>query len=553
MGLSSESVIDYVKELLNGKIIVPSIQREYVWARTDVRDLLDSLYRGYPVGSLLLWKTELEVPFKPAAVVQARHSVFKPLYLLDGQQRLTSLAWVYRPSSRVNGAALDVRFDLRDEQFVNPSAVQRKDPMLIPVTAVIQDDAQLMPILISAGIEPSDPGFQVYFERLQKLNNIRNYKVAVMTHQSDDYEEIADIFARVNKGGRRLTKGDLVYSAIAARWSEGLDTINAFHAELARNSYPLDREAVLRLMSLLANKGAMHLNLLHKSLDGQALKTAWTETETALRYAVDFLRSTCGIPRSAVLTSPNIVIVPALLLHTRQNILDAGEDLLLRRWVYTAMAFSHYSLQVETKLDAEARLVRTDRGEPLFAELIRRACGPRSVDSPIQPRDLEKKYASHAFFNLLYIAALHNGAKDWVTNVGICDQPMASDAKIEFHHVFPQARVKKTYPRDEWNSLANLAFISSQTNKAIAAKAPAEYMPKIASDRLAEQWIPQEPASWQLTAFPQFLSQRREMLVAVLNNLLGLPKFVGVQAVRDEDETPDDEADLYAGPDVDED
>jgi hypothetical protein len=110
-------------------------------------------------------------------------------------------------------------------------------------------------------------------------------------------------------------------------------------------------------------------------------------------------------------------------------------------------------------------MVDTREGEALFTELIRRASGTRSVDSPIQPRDLEHKYASHSFFNLLYIAALRRGAHDWVPNRAIVDQPMTSAAKIEYHHIFPKALVQHRYEKEQWNSLANLAFVSAATNR----------------------------------------------------------------------------------------
>jgi hypothetical protein len=205
------------------------------------------------------------------------------------------------------------------------------------------------------------------------------------------------------------------------------------------------------------------------------------------------------------------------------------------------MAFSHYSLQVEGKLDAEARLVKGRGGEPLFTELIRRAFGPRSVDSPIHPRDLEQKYSTHPFFRLLYIAALQGKAKDWATNTAINDQPISSGAKIEFHHIFPRARVQATFPKEEWNSLANLAFVTGQTNKMISSKLPADYMAGIAPRRLAEQWVSDDPALWSLDRFPEFLAARRHLLANVLNRLLGLPAYTGQASLREIDEPPADD------------
>ncbi|WP_406358032.1 DUF262 domain-containing protein [Streptomyces sp. NBC_01635] len=541
MGLANQKIISQVEDLLHGRVVIPSIQRDFVWMRPDVRDFFDSLYRGYPVGALLLWKTNLTVPFKTAAVVQADKSAHQPLYLLDGQQRLTSLAWVYRPESKADGRLIDLRFDVRTEEFVNPSAVQRKDPLLIPVSTLLQENVQFYQVLRKAGMSIDDPSFDSWIQRLQKVNNIRQHQIAVITYESDDYEEVAELFARLNKGGRRLSKGDLVYSAIAARWSEGLDVMDSFHQELQDSNFALNREAVLRLMSLLAGTGAHHIKLIGAVVDEIALKEAWQATERALRFAIDFLKGECSIPRSEILSSPNVTVVPALLLHHRDGKLRPGEAQLLRRWVYTAMAFSHYSLQVEGKLDAEARLIKSREGEVLFAELLRRASGPRSLDSALHPRDLEQKYSTHPFFKLLYIAALRSRARDWATNIAISDQPMNSGAKIEFHHVFPRARVQGTYAKEEWNSLANLAFVTGQTNKMISSRLPAEYMTGVAAERLGEQWIPDDVELRSLDRFPDFLAARRRLVANVLNDLLGLPAYNGQSPLREMDELPADE------------
>ncbi|MER7968388.1 DUF262 domain-containing protein [Streptomyces sp. NPDC096080] len=548
MGLANQKIASQIEELLQGKVVIPSIQRDFVWMRPDVRDLFDSLYRGYPVGALLLWKTNLTVPFKTAAVIQADKSAHQPLYLLDGQQRLTSLAWVYRPESKADGRLIDLRFDVRTEEFVNPSAIQSKDPLLFRVSTLLQENVQYHEVLKAAGIDYSAPQFGAWMQRLQKVHDIRKQEIAVITYESDDYEEVAELFARLNKGGRRLSKGDLVYSAIAARWSDGLDTMDAFHQELQDSNFALNREAVLRLTSLLAGTGAHHIKLIGADMDEVALKEAWHATERALRFAIDFLKGECAIPRSEVLSSPNVTIVPALLLHHRDGKLRPGEAQLLRRWVYTATAFSHYSLQVEGKLDAEARLIKSREGEGLFAELIRRASGTRSRDSALHPRDLEQKYSTHPFFKLLYIAALRGTARDWATNIAISDQPMNSGSKIEFHHVFPRARVQGTYAKEEWNSLANLAFVTGQTNKMISSGLPVDYMAGIAPERLAEQWIPGDPELRSLDRFPDFLAARRSLLANVLNELLGLPRYDAQVIPQDTDELPADEQLIVEGP-----
>lgn len=499
MGQGTESLISQVGALLNGSLVIPSIQRGYVWRRSQVPHLLDSLYRGYPVGALLIWKTTLDVPLRMSAVVQATPTYAHPAVLLDGQQRLTSLAKVVASDS-VKGGKLDVRFDLRSEDFLNPSAVQRREALLVPVSSVLQESPQFGEILRKVGIDPTDDDFDVFYERLKRVHAIRKYPMPIITVESDDYEEVAEIFARVNQGGRRLSKGDLVYSAIASRWPEGLETIEAFCDELENHNFALDREAVLRLTGLLAGVGAHAIKLIGKEMTGERLKRAWADTEEALRRTVDFLVSDCTIPRAAVLTSPNIVVVPAYFLHHCKGQLSDEEVNLLRRWVYTAMAFSHYSSQVESKLDAEARLTREQSGTRLFNELIRRASGPRSADSPIAPDDLLYKTASSPLFNLLYVAALRNDAKDWCNNTAMSALPMTSTSNIEYHHVFPKAKVQKRYGSDMTNNLGNLAFISGACNRKIGATAPDKYLKGVHDDRLPSSGCPPTPRYGSSTA-----------------------------------------------------
>jgi len=546
MGYGTESLSSQVQALLSGALVVPSIQRGYVWQRSQVPGLLDSLYRGFPVGSLLVWKTTQEIPLRPAAVLQKEHAYAHPAVLLDGQQRLTSIAKVMSPESIV-GPALDVRFDLRDETFLNPSAVQRRNSRFVSVSDLLGDSPQFGELVRSALGSSDDPDFDTAYSRLRKVHAIRDYSMPVITVESEDYEEVAEIFARVNQGGRRLSKGDLVFSAIASRWPDGLDQVETFRKELADGGFDLDREAILRLMGLVAGSNSRVIRLIGKDMTGDRLKSAWRSTEEALRRGIDFLRGECGIPRAYVLTSPNAAVIPSFLLFRRSGQLDDVEARALRRWVYMTMAFSHYSNQVESKLDTEARLCGERTGDALFDDLIRRASGLRTAGTPLTANDLVGRGASSPLFNLLYIVALQQRARDWRSNTLIIDQPLTATSRIEYHHVFPKARVLERYGKDLTNSLANLAFISGSTNRLISAKLPEDYLATIPTERLVEQNVPTDAALWTLDAFPQFLAARRQLMAGELNQLLGLrgdfsePTFSGEPV---DDSTDDDVADF---------
>lgn len=190
MGIGTESVASQVSALLDGQLVIPSIQRGYVWRRSQVPALLDSLYRRYPIGNLLVWKTSIEVPLRPAAVLQDVPIWSHPAVLLDGQQRLTSLAKIIAPE-KVVGGELDVRFDLETQEFLNPSAVQRRNTALVPVTELLRESPRYFEILRRAGYSPDNPAFQELYERLVRVHSIRSYPMPVVTVDSDDYEEVA--------------------------------------------------------------------------------------------------------------------------------------------------------------------------------------------------------------------------------------------------------------------------------------------------------------------------------------------------------------------------
>ncbi|MYV98398.1 DUF262 domain-containing protein [Streptomyces sp. SID3343] len=523
MGLANENIISQVEDLLAGRIVIPSIQRDYVWKTPDIRDLLDSLYRGYPIGSVLLWKTKIRVPFRAAAVSQDAQSVHQPVYLLDGQQRLISLAWVYRPESRADAKKLDLRFDLANEQFVSPPGARRNDPLLIPVVDVLASAPEFFRILTAAGVDPATPVFQTYFTRLQKLHDIHKREIAVITYTSDDYEEVADVFARVNKGGRKLTKGDLVYSAIAARWEDGLATIEAFHAELARDGFALDRDPVLRVLGHFAGVGLRSIRLLDSSVTESVLEQAWAKTAESVRMTVRFLREECGVPRSAVLKTQNVLVAPSILLHRRDGRLDPAETDRLRRWIYTILAFMRYTGASETAMESDVRWMDMEPGQVRWRELTHGAFGTRSVDAPVQAADLEHKSNVHALFNVLYIAALRRDVRDWVDGDRLDDSREDSSARIEYHHVFPDAAIAGAHPKELRNSVANFAFVSSRTKRAIGTRTPARYIPTLDREHLTGHWMPMDPALWTVEAFPEFLAQRRRLMAATLNAMLGLP------------------------------
>jgi len=219
MDLGHEPLYRLVEKLASGEIVLPDIQRDYVWAGAQIPRLLDSLYREWPVGSVLLWTTNLSIPTKPAAVVQGTPAAGKPAILLDGQQRLSTIARVMLPDAIPPGEKRpDVRFNPETRELKTANAVQKHDKRWISASEILRSGAQFRELIKPLRLNQADE--DSWTDVLGDVaRRVREYSVPVQTVHVDDYETVAEIFNRVNTGGTRLSKGDLVIGSMAARCS----------------------------------------------------------------------------------------------------------------------------------------------------------------------------------------------------------------------------------------------------------------------------------------------------------------------------------------------
>jgi len=212
-------VEDIISELGRGGMRLPEIQRKYVWVRSQVAKLLDSIYRGYPTGSLLLWDTTQEIIFKDleTRIGTNAKADFNPKVVLDGQQRITSLARVFDPSTARQDRII---FNVIDEIFESYSPRNASDPRWIDVTQLLANEVTELDVLdrlIEAGIiDSKDKALKnEVHERLKKLVDMRKYQYPVEIIREDDLEIVTEVFIRVNSGGTRLREAELALARLA--------------------------------------------------------------------------------------------------------------------------------------------------------------------------------------------------------------------------------------------------------------------------------------------------------------------------------------------------
>jgi hypothetical protein len=546
MDIGQEPLYWQIKKLLAGEIVLPDIQRDFVWSGTQIPRLLDSLYQEWPVGSVLLWNTTLDIPTKTAAIVQGSSTTVKPAILLDGQQRLTTLARVMAPERVPAGEkTLDVRFNPQTREFKNANAVNRKDPYWIPASEILREGAQFRELVRPLAL-PSDQE-DAWTDLLSILaQRVRNYMLPIQTIHEDEYETVAEIFNRVNTGGRRLSKGDLVMGSLAARWRGGREVIESFEAELRSIQWGINREVLLRIMSVLTRNSPNHIRLLDLRSEDE-WRDGWDKTERAVRHAVQFVRDDGRVPSRLLLPTEYAIVVPAVLLHDRGGALAAGDAERLSVWIYLASAFGHYSGSLETTLAADVNALRRPNTDVL-EELTRMAQEPRTPGAKLTAEDFRGKTQRSPLLRLMELRAVQNGAQSWWSHRAVTHDPLTKGLSVEVHHIFPKAWLKRKGlgSHAELDTLANFGFLSKYDNIKISDGDPAEYLRSATKEELEAQWVPPEPDLWQADCFDDFCVERRRLIANAMNDMLGLSVTTADDEPLAADETPEPELGAWA-------
>lgn len=519
-----------VRELLDeidrGEVLLPEIQRAYVWKGPQVAKLVDSLYREYPTGQILLWDTTLLPVTKVLRGTSKSDDATsgRPKIVLDGQQRLTSLYQAL--GSGHNG--IDVYFHLETEQFQLYLSRLKADPLWVPVRLVISNrkhDLQILQEIETAG-GPGirDPKSQLYLDRLQKLKRIGEYKYPIEIFRSDDYEEVAELFIRINSAGTRLRTAELALAQLALRLPGSLtDTFERAIDDYEDMGYDLDARFLIR--SLIA-VGTGQSRFRHISefwtKPPSEIQGIWDRTRSGVDAAVNFVRHNGRFESSDWLPSLNALIPLTAFFASNERI--AGDvEVGLLRWFYIASLRGRFSSSPETAMDEDLKAIKEP--DPI-ASLTRNATGS-GVSAGVSAEEFDDAGWRNPLFPMTYAVARKRGAKDWFKGIALTRDVLGEDNEVQVHHVFPKALLKeRSVGRRDIDEIGNLAFLAAKPNRQISKRLPEDYLSEIAEkhpDRLEAQSIPMDKSLWKLNNFQDFLSARRELLAEAVNDLIANP------------------------------
>lgn len=564
MARAEATVEELVAMIERGILRLPEMQRRYVWRSPRVRDLMDSLYRGYPSGAILLWQSAGDVPLQDFAVTQQASPYQSTQLLLDGQQRLTSLSAVIRGEPvQVRGRKkpIDLLFNLEHPDHlafvteVNEDADDDADgddadasddelmarfnkmafvvstrklallPQWVSVSEVFRDGSDRT-FLKKAGVTSfDDPRVEKYSQRLARLRGIRKYVYRMDVLESTmSYDEVTEIFVRVNSLGAKLRSSDLALAQITAKWRNSLVEFQSFQRDCAALGFDLDLGIHLKNLMAFATGQSRFLTV--GGLDAATLQSAWKASREGMEFALNFMRSNIGVHSPALLSSPFILVAIAYFGHKRQYNLSPAEARALRYWTLLANAKGRFSRgSSETILDQDLSSLRQGAGTGEMIDRLRLQFGRLDIS----PEELEGRNQRSALFKSMFLAFHAAGAKDWRSNLRISLDHKGAHHRLQFHHLFPKAVLRNAgYSPREADDIANLSFISGKTNRQISDKPPARYLPDHIKDSGAAafeaQCIPVEGHMLELEAYPAFLKVRRQRIAARLNEFFGSPE-----------------------------
>jgi hypothetical protein len=253
----------------------------------------------------------------------------------------------------------------------------------------------------------------------------------------------------------------------------------------------------------------------------ERLKNGWELAKDGLRFAINFLSSNARIEDESLLSSPVFIIPIAYLAQQRGGALKRQEERDLLYWLYVANARGRYSRgSAEQILDSDLATIR--KGTPTdLIELVRQQFGRLDLE----PTDFVGRSSQSPLFSLVFLALKARGARDWRSGLEISLTHQGKLHYIQYHHIFPKAKLKGLYETPEINEIANMAFISGETNRKLGSKSPTEYLPRIIEERgeeaLESQCVPLDSALWPIDKYRDFLDVRRRRLVEVVNEFIG--------------------------------
>ena len=500
-----QTVSKLLEDVELGRVVLPEIQREFVWSKQKARDLIDSLYKKFPVGVILLWRPRDIQDFRPLMGQDKAKSPDR--LILDGQQRITSLELTKK-------GKIKVRFNIDDESFQIENKAIENNPKWIRVDEIWSKGTAIIIQELQPTLNMSmDDIYKKHMEKIDRIAKILDRFIPVFDIREDDYSRIAEMYMRLNEKGTKLKKAEINLALIV------LKIPNKFYGKLREivdefEEWELDVNFFLRCFVCISTNQSKFEPLrkhLEATNEDKVLKDLDVISEN-LQESLQFIASHFGINQdnSQQLIPSNIALIPLIMYMTNNNARIASEEQTNKiiLWFYCASHYGRFSKSTESTLNEDLRELKGPDPVGKWLERIRKERGD------LRMREIRGRINKTNLF-ALYYALRSNEAVDWWKGTKIDDT-----AKIELHHIFPKKVLRDAgIPDNLINDIRNIAIVSKKANRKISAMPPEKYFKKEIEDmdRVFRQFVPEDPKYWEVENYQGFLETREKNILSALN------------------------------------
>nr|BAL56645.1 hypothetical conserved protein [uncultured Acetothermia bacterium]BAL59314.1 hypothetical conserved protein [Candidatus Acetothermum autotrophicum] len=569
-----------IEDIQVGEIGLPDIQRPFVWPRSKVRDLFDSMYRGFPIGYLLFWENGYSDAHRTIGIDGKQ----KPprLLIVDGQQRLTSLYAVLKGVPIVNEKFhienIRIAFHPLKEKFeVSNSAIKRDVEWIADVSVLwkpetstytfIQDFLNRLKERRSVSPE-EEKRIPVAINRLVKL---QDYPItALEVSYSVDEDQVAEIFVRINSKGTPLNQADFILTLMSVFWDEGRKQLEDFCRQAKTppvgnkpspyNHYlPPKPDQLLRVSVALGFRRA-RLEHVYSLLRGKDLQTKQFSDEqrekqfavlrNAQAYVLDLqnwheffkvLKRAGYLGEQFISSQMAVLYAYALWLIGKRDFHVDPHRLreIIARWFFMATLTGRYTGSPESRMELDLALLRDAHTADDFVHVLNQqieAVLTRDYWEVTLPNELQTaaarntgQFAYYAALCLLDAPVLYSRMK---VSALLDPSTKAKKAALERHHLFPRGYLQQIRIGESRliNQIANYALVEWSDNIKVSDRPPSEYVPELekrfSAEEIREMYrLHALPARWYEMEYQQFLKERQKRMAEVIRQ--GFEKIRG--------------------------
>lgn len=533
----SKQYTDLIRDIENGTLKIPQFQRDFVWDISKTAELLDSILKGYPIGTFIIWQTKDRINNIKNIGNQDLPDTTEGTevqYILDGQQRITSLFAAYKGVSVISNdkkqpidfndivVNLDSDIDNTDEQIVIPKPQSGK---YLPLNDVLHFSYTKSLELPPEFSDSDKAKIDLYSKAFDK------YDFSTVYLRKDDIDSAIEVFTRINTAGKTLTLFEIM-SAKTYDENKNFDMQqkwNSFISELTSIGYDeISSSNILNLLSVIISTTKECKRSVILSLKKQDIIDNWEKAISAVQDTIEYFRSTLRIPVAKLLPYDTLIVPFSYFFFRVSNDPSTLQRNFLEEFFWN-MSLSHrYSTSSETRLAQDIKRI----------DNIIKGVQPDYRDIPVELTDYSTLIkttftTSDSFCKAILCLLARFEPKDFNNNspVTLDNSWLKVSSSKNYHHVFPRGFLSKDNEKND-NSIVNITFVSDKLNKkTIRSRAPSDYIIEFSennpslSDTLQSHLI-DDIDKFGITSdnYKKFLEERAKRIVDEIKSRMNIMK-----------------------------